>query len=135
MSCRVKAVAAAAHLTKETTIMKKCIYTLSALAIASALSFGQEPPKAPETPGSPPKRERPNPEEVFKKIDKNADGSIDLAEFKESPMGKRDEAKAEERFKKLDKDSDGKVTLEEFKAGSHRRPGGPPKDGAEPAPK
>ena len=77
-------------------------------------------------PGDKPKRPgkgggeggKPNPEEAFKKLDTNADGSVSLDEFKAGPRGKKDPAKAEEIFKKIDKDSDGKVTLEEFKAQS-----------------
>jgi hypothetical protein len=74
----------------------------------------------------PGKGKRPNPEEIFKKLDADADGSMTLDEFKKSPMAQKDEAKAEEIYKKIDANSDGSVTLEEFKA--HRpphRPGGP----------
>ena len=105
--------------------MKSGIFTLSALAIATSLTLAQEPPKGGGGPGGP-KRERPNPEVIFKKLDANNDGSISLEEFKAGPRAQKDPAKAEEIFKKIDADGDGKVTLEEFKA--HRPPhrqGGP----------
>lgn len=109
--------------------MKTCIYTLSAMAIATSLSFAQDGPKGPGGPGGPDgsgKGKRPNPEEIFKKLDADADGSMTLDEFKKSPIGQKDEAKAEEIYKKIDANSDQKVTLEEFK--THRpphRPRGP----------
>ena len=59
---------------------------------------------------------KPTPEEAFKRLDKNSDGKLDLAEFK----GKRDgdkAAAAEKAFKSRDKDGDGFLTLEEYKAG------------------
>lgn len=116
--------------------MKTCIHTLSALVIAASLSFAQDGPKGPGGPGGPGgpdgpgKGNRPNPEEIFKKLDADADGSVTLDEFKKSPRAQKDEAKAEEIYKKIDTNSDGSVTLEEFKA--HRpphRPGGPGKGG------
>lgn len=131
--------------------MKTCIYTLSALAAAASLSFGQDqPPKGPggpHGPGGPDKGKRPTPEEIFKKLDTNNDGSLSLEEFKAGPMAQHDPAKAEEVFKKMDADGNGSVSLEEFK--SHRPPphgphgpggpGGPEKgkgkgDGGDPPP-
>lgn len=120
--------------------MKSGIFTLSALAIATSLSLAQEPPKHPGGPNGE-KRDRPNPEEVFKKLDTNGDGSVSLDEFKAGPRAQKDPSKAEEIFKKIDANSDGKLSLEEFKA--HRpphHPGGPggpaapPAPGSEPAP-
>jgi hypothetical protein len=121
--------------------MKTWITTLSALALATALSFAQDkPPGPPEGgPGGKGPRDgggkRPNPEEIFKKLDANADGSISLDEFKAGPAGQRDAAKAEEVFKKIDADGNGNVSAEEFKAhrppprgggpGGDRPPGGP----------
>lgn len=118
--------------------MKATITLLSAMALAASLSFGQDKPaapgKGPHGPGGPDKR--PNPEEIFKKLDTNTDGSISLDEFKAGPLGQKDPAKAEEVFKKIDADSSGGISLEEFKA--HRPPhrggkGGPGKDGPPPA--
>lgn len=62
-----------------------------------------------------------NPEEMFKKLDSNSDGSISLDEFKAGPAGKKDAAKAEEVFKKKDKDSDGKLSKEEAAGGNKKK--------------
>ena len=63
---------------------------------------------------------KPTPEEAFKKLDKDSDGKLTIAEYKGKREGEK-AAKAEEFFKKLDKDSDGSVTLEEFKAGMTKK--------------
>lgn len=101
---------------QRTNIMKSYISTLGVLAIASSLSFAQDTPP----PAGGPKHQRPNPEEIFKKLDTNKDGAVSLDEFKAGPRAQKDPAKAEEIYKKIDANSDGKVTLEEFKA--HRPP-------------
>lgn len=89
----------------------KIITTLCALAFCGALSI-----KAADKPKKGGDKPRPAPEEILKKLDTNADGSISKEEFLARPKAKADSAKAEERFKAMDKDSDGKLTLEEFKA-------------------
>ena len=66
---------------------------------------------------------RPNPEEVFKKLDANGDGSVSLDEFKAGPRAPKEADKAQEIFGKIDKDGNGSASLEEFKA--HRPPHGP----------
>jgi len=55
------------------------------------------------------------PEDVFKKMDKDSDGKISLAEFKGKREGDK-ATKAEGQFKKLDTNNDGSLSLEEFKA-------------------
>lgn len=121
--------------------MKTCIYTFSALAIAASISFAQDGPKGPKGPGGPggPKGPRPNPEEIFKKLDADSSGSISLEEFKAAPRAQKDPDKADAIFKKIDKDANGELSADEFK--SHRPPHGPGKgkgkgkgDGAPPAP-
>ena len=113
------------------TIMKACFNTLSAMALATSLSFAADKPKGP--PHGPGPEGRPKPEEIFKKLDANGDGNITLDEFKKGPKAQEHPEKAEEVFKKIDANSDGNITLEEFKA--HRPPphppgkGGPGKDG------
>lgn len=57
-------------------------------------------------------KEKPAPEEQFKKMDKNSDNKVSFEEFK----GKRDEAKAKTAFDKKDANKDGFLSLEEFKA-------------------
>lgn len=116
--------------------MKTCIHTLGAMAIAASICFGQDgqPPKGPGGPG---KGKRPNPEEIFKKLDANSDGAVSLDEFKAGPRAKEHPEKAEEIFKKIDTDGNGSLSLEEFKA--HRPPHPPGKgrgrgEGGDPPP-
>ena len=104
--------------------MKACFITLSALALATTLSFAQDKPKGPHGPGKP---GHPKPEEIFKKLDADGDGNVTLEEFKKGPKSKEHPEKAEEIFKKIDANSDGNITLEEFKA--HRPPHPPGKGG------
>jgi hypothetical protein len=105
--------------------MKSLLLSLL-LVPALAMAADEAKPKKPGKGGD----KRPTPEEAFKKLDTNSDGTVSLEEFKAGPRGKKDAAKAEEAFKKMDKDSDGKLTLDEFKAR------GPKKDGPKPdAPK
>ena len=52
-----------------------------------------------------------NPEEAFTRMDKNSDGSVDLAEFSESQK-----AELENRFKRMDENGDGKFTKDEMKS-------------------
>jgi len=64
------------------------------------------------------KKEKPKrtPEQVFKKLDANGDGTLCVAEL----MGKRKTAEAEQRAKariaRKDKNGDGKLSLKEFVA-------------------
>jgi len=51
-----------------------------------------------------------NPEDMLKRMDKNADGGVDLAEYKEFASQEVDG-----RFKMMDGNSDGKITAEEMK--------------------
>ncbi len=56
-----------------------------------------------------------NPEETFKKLDADANGSLSLEEFKTKRM--KDESKEamfDKRFKTLDADANGAISLEEF---------------------
>ena len=117
------------HLTERHTIMKHRIHILGALAIATSLTFAQdEAPKGPKGPGGPggPGKGRPNPEEVFKKLDTDNNGSLNLDEFKAGPMGQKDPERAAKVFEKLDADDDGALSLEEFKKGRPPRQGGGP---------
>lgn len=94
------------------------------MALATSLAFAQDKPAGPGGPG---KQGRPNPEEIFIKLDVDGDGNVTLEEFKQGPRQQEDPAKAEEIFKKIDTNLDGSITLEEFKA--HRPPHGPGKRG------
>jgi Ca2+-binding EF-hand superfamily protein len=93
----------------------------AALALSLSLTgaaYAADPPK-PEPP-KPEEKKPVDPEEAFKKMDKDKDGKLTLEEFKGKRTGEM-ATKAEARFKKMDKDSDGKVTLEEFKAGQPKK--------------
>ena len=60
-------------------------------------------------------KEKPTPEQQFKRMDKNSDGKLSLEEFKGKREGDK-ATKAEATFKRKDKDNDGSLTLDEFKA-------------------
>jgi hypothetical protein len=84
---------------------------LSALLVSASLSFAADEPKKPAEGAKP----KPNPEEAFKKMDKNADGKLSKEEF----LGKREgeaKTKGETQFTAKDKDKDGSLSKEEFMA-------------------
>ncbi len=92
--------------TFEEPLMKKLILSLCAVCFASTLTVGAIAQE---------KKPKPEPEAAFKKLDKDSDSKLSLAEF----TGKREGDKAEmakKAFEKKDKDKDGFLTLEEFKA-------------------
>ena len=64
-------------------------------------------------PASAEDKPKPSPEEVFKKLDTNADGKLSEDEFVGKKTGEKAD-KAKEQFKKKDKDGDGFLSLEEF---------------------
>jgi len=105
--------------------MKSCIQILSIVAVATSLSFGQEE-AAKEKKGG-------NPEETFKKLDTDNNGSLSLEEYKASPMGKKQGEGAEAKFTALDTDKSGGLSLDEFKAGASKKKGEGKKKGAEKA--
>ena len=59
-----------------------------------------------------------NAEQMFTKVDKNADNALDIEEFTfmiaRKSDGKVDPAVAQERFNKVDLDSNGSISREEF---------------------
>jgi Ca2+-binding EF-hand superfamily protein len=95
--------------------MKKLIPIVAALAVSLSFAHGADAEKKAN------KGAAVTPEERFKKLDTDGDGSISLEEFKAGPAGKKDPAKAEEIFKKKDKNGDGKLSLEEFSAGGKKK--------------
>jgi len=54
---------------------------------------------------------RPSPEQIFKKLDKDGNGTLSVEELKANPRLKD---KAEEIFKRWDANKDGKVCCKEF---------------------
>lgn len=121
------------HKTKpETKIHKmKLVLTLTALLASASLVLAADEPKKPGERGE---GKRPNPEEFFKKLDTNADGSVSKDEYLAGPRAKQDPAKGAENFGKLDKDNDGKLTKDEFAAmakGKRDGKGDAPKKAAE----
>jgi len=107
--------------------MKTILLTLLAVPFLALAVHAEEKPGKPDAPGATPaepgaKPDKPkmDPAEVFKKMDKNSDGKVNLEEFKASPRWKKDPAKADEMFKKRDKNADGDITLEEFSAKPER---------------
>lgn len=89
--------------------MKKITSILAILALAATVNAAEGDKKPAE--GA---KKKGNPEEMFKRLDKDGNGSISKEEFLASPQAKKDEAKATERFGKLDKNSDGSLSKEEM---------------------
>ena len=100
--------------------MKQILTSIIAISVSAfvATAADEAKPAAPAEAAAKKGEGKPhgNPEEMFKKLDSNNDGSISLDEFKAGPIGKKDAAKAEEIFKKKDKDGDGKLSKEEATA-------------------
>jgi hypothetical protein len=135
-----EAPALARKLTHQTP-MKILITAITAATFAVAMASAQDKPPGPPPgggaggggqnggPGGPgggpggPGGKKPNPEDAFKHLDSNGDGSVSLDEFKAGPRAPKEGDKAQEIFGKIDKDGNGSVSLEEFKA--HRPPHGP----------
>jgi|GEM_PF-446851 len=80
--------------------MKYIAIITMGLALAMPLQAAEAPKK-------------PDPEKIFTKKDKDADGFLSKEEF---TAGAKDATKAEAAFSKKDKDSDGKISKEEFVA-------------------
>lgn len=96
--------------------MKRFTTILATIAFGATAFAADEKPAAGAPDAAKGEKKKHNPEEIFGKLDANADKKVSLDEFKAGPMGKKDPAKAEEIFKKKDKDSDGSLSLEEFSA-------------------
>lgn len=94
--------------------MKVITSILTLLALAATLNAA-EGDKKPEA-----GKKKANPEEVFKKLDKDGDGSVSKDEFMAGP-GKKDAAKGEKMFGAKDKDKDGKLSKEEFTAAAPKK--------------
>jgi len=110
------------------TLAAALFIVAGSLNIASAQDKPSGPPPGGHGgAGGPGQGQRPNPEEIFKKLDTNGDGALSQDEFKASKRAQQDPAKAEAAFKGMDKNGDGQVTLEEFKA--NRPQGGPGQGG------
>jgi Ca2+-binding EF-hand superfamily protein len=91
--------------------MKSITSILSILALAATLNAAEGDAKKPAAEGD--KKAKASPEEMFKRIDKDGNGSISKEEYMAGP-GKKDAAKGAERFGKLDKNTDGSLSKEEF---------------------
>ena len=81
-----------------------------ASCIAAGSAWAQDGKKKGDKP-------KPTPEEVFKKLDKENQGKVTLAEFTARAKDPQKKEALEKRFKALDKNNDGVLTLDEFKAG------------------
>jgi len=80
---------------------------LAIITMGLALAMPLQAEEAAEAP------KKPDPEKIFTKKDKDADGFLSKEEF---TAGAKDATKAEAAFSKKDKDSDGKISKEEFVA-------------------
>lgn len=90
----------------------KTILTLCALAICGAFTLRAADAEKPKKAGE----GKRNPEEMFKRLDKNSDGFLSKEEFLAGPMAQKNKENAEKRFAAQDKDKDGKLSKEEFAA-------------------
>ncbi len=108
------------------------------VALASLVTLAAGAALAQDGPPPGPPRQMPTPEDFIKKIDTNADGAIDKAEWTAA-------GRPEDRFAMVDANSDGKITAEELKAafekmrqrrmqqgGGDGPPPGPPPEGPPP---
>jgi hypothetical protein len=114
--------------------MKKLSTLAVLLALTSFSAFAEDKPEAkadakPEAKAdakkdekpageAKPEKPKPTPEERFKKLDKDGNGSLSLDEFR----GKKEAAEAGEAFKAMDTNGDGSISLEEFLAGAQKAP-------------
>lgn len=73
-----------------------------------------QPPKKPAKTRTARKRKRPDPEELFKRRDKNKNGFLTLEEYIGNPKNRNVPALTRQ-FKQLDANHDGRLTLEELK--------------------
>jgi hypothetical protein len=104
----------------------KLILTLTALAVSASLALAADEPKKPGEGKAGEGKGKFNPEEIFKRLDANSDGSVSKDEYLAGPRAKQDPAKGAENFARLDKDKDSKLTKEEFTAGMGKRGGDRP---------
>lgn len=92
--------------------MSKVWHTVLILAVAVVIGVGsasaQDAPKKKDR-GD---RKRPSPEQIFKKLDANADGKITAEELAKSP--RVDEARAKEMIERMDANKDGSVCAKEW---------------------
>lgn len=90
--------------------MKAISSILAILALAATINAAEGDAKKEGDKGKP----KMSPEEMFKKLDKDGNGSVSKEEYMASPGAKKDAAKAAERFGKMDKNSDGSLSKEEM---------------------
>ena len=95
--------------------------SISLLVPLIVLPFGLAIAADPSAPAKP-KRD---PAQIFKAVDKDADGGISLDEFKASTIGQIDPSRVGDVFKKKDADGDGKLTLAEYMFIPPREPAKP----------
>lgn len=95
--------------------MKTYAILASLIALPFALATAADEPAKPKR----------DPAVIFKQIDRNSDGGIDLEEYKISTVGHIDPARVGDVFKKKDADADGKLSLTEFMIVPPREPAKP----------
>ena len=108
------------------TTLSLCTMIISA---SLALAADGDKSKKPAEGAKPDPSNGPRPEEVFKKLDTNADGWISKEEFNAGPMAKQNPERAAKAFTFKDADKDGKLTKEEF---AKRPEGQPDQNGKKP---
>ena len=106
----------------------KRITIVAGLATALVISLGMLAQAAPQgeggkggKDGKKPGGKRPDPVEIFKKLNTAGDGNLTLEELKAGPMGQKVPDRVPQIFEKMDADGSGGVSQEEFVAAHKKR--------------
>ena len=101
-----------------------CMALVLGLALTAQAEKGEGEGKRPGGPGGK-GGARPDPAQIFAKLDADSSGGISLDEFKNGPMAKRakDPSMVEKRFQALDADGNGQVSQAEFAEGMKKMRG------------
>ena len=89
--------------------MQRLIPAVSTMVLTTSLLLAQEPPVKPG-----PQPPQLSPQDLFRKLDQDSNGSLSFDEFKAGPTGQKSPSDARTVFKLLDLNADGLLSLAEF---------------------